>query len=517
MPSTEGRVTRGAARANIEQQQSATTLPAAKRPRQQPAASTNPSLTASESNPATQNQQPVSHLNNANDCQTWESIDKELELAKINLQNYHQQKKHWPLSHIQAQLARQACSNHQLSAAIISEGQALLEALDHTIHMLAMVSGVDITKLKHSLGMVGGTHGENPWHRWLSFALDANKIPMPVRGATDAGAQLARRNKVNSTTYRALEDDQYMVFTARIFYALGGYPDYSAITIDEDPNVFGDCSTLVPEVPKLNPKEEAQYRPIYEKLVDMKKVARDRELNTPAGSDRKEEKRSFQCMKKIAQQLARSHQLMGIDYYIIACSNSTAGGGWCQEYTTRDEITNWVEKRAELQRVFPLYCQNGSTFDEIKAVAAASKPQNLSNNQSDIDKKTLCGKLSDMVANVVFLEAVLGYKPAVGRGFPRTPNPLETIKARNLRIVVERAADSTLTEEEFQKGFLALDAKGRRHWISNIDTGKFKIIKATADEPQGGGGETSSQARDGDATSNDAQGGDSGAALSNSI
>ncbi|KAH9815030.1 hypothetical protein DFH28DRAFT_1095622 [Melampsora americana] len=220
MPPTEGKVTCGAACANTKKQPLATKLLAAKRPCQQPSASTNPLLTASY--PATQIQQP-------------------------------------------------ACSNHQLSAAVIYMGQALLEALDHTIHMLAMVSGVEITKFKRSLGMVGGTHGEIPCHWWLSFALDVNKISMPVQGATDAGGQLTCRDKFNSTTYHALEDNQYMVFTARIFYALGGVPDYLAITIDEDPNVFGGCLTLVPE-----------------KLVDMKKVAQDQELNTPAGSDYKE-------------------------------------------------------------------------------------------------------------------------------------------------------------------------------------------------------------------------------------
>ncbi|KAH9810784.1 hypothetical protein DFH28DRAFT_902084 [Melampsora americana] len=392
-----------------------------------------------------------------------------LELIEINLQNYHEAKKDWPLGRIQAQLAKQKSSNHQLSAAVIAEGQAVLEQLDHTLHMIAMVSGVGIKKLKRSLGLLGGTHGENPWHRWLSFSIEANKIPMPPRGDPDASARLTARNQANSETYKALDDDEYEVFTSRVFYALGGYPDYSAITITEDDGVFGDASILIPEIPKLSDEEESRYRPIYEKLVDMKKVDRDRNLNTPTTSARQEEKRSLQSIKKIGQQ-ASNHQLFGIDYYLIACSNNGSGDGWCREYTTRDELSQWVESKAQLQTIFPLYCQHGSTFTEIQAVVAAnkvSKSQNTSNNQSDKDKKDLRAKLNAM------LQSVLGENPR--QGFPCVADPLTAIKDRKIRVTIERDVDSEMTDEEFMKGFNLMDAKARRHWLSDIKTNKFKV------------------------------------------
>ncbi|EGG07527.1 uncharacterized protein MELLADRAFT_85651 [Melampsora larici-populina 98AG31] len=325
---------------------------------------------------------------------------EDIDLRDITLKNYQAAKKSWPVGRIQAQLARQRSSNHQLSAAFIAKGQAVLEDLDHTIHMIVMVSGVDIMKLKRALGLMGGTHAENPWHRWLSFALDANKFAMPVRRDPDSSDILTRRNQANSIAYQALTDDEYAVFTSNVFYALGGYPDYSAINIIEDSNVFGDSSILIPEIPKLKEEDELLYRPIYEKLVDLKKVERDRKLNTPSASSQKQEKRSLQCMKKIAQELARYHHLVGLDYYIIACSNSLSGEGWCREYTSRDEISTWVETKAQLQHVFPLYCQNGSTIDEVKSVAAANKASlthKASNNKSDTDKKTLSDMLNQLL------------------------------------------------------------------------------------------------------------------------
>ncbi|KAH9812934.1 hypothetical protein DFH28DRAFT_897985 [Melampsora americana] len=444
-----------------------TDLPAAKRARRPPprtrSSQADRASTTAGSNPLptqSASQQPSSGINRVD--------NQDLELSEITLENYHQVKSHWPLGRIQDQLNKQKSTNHQLSAAVIAEGQAVLQNLEHTLHMIAMVSNVSVNKLKRSLGLLGGSHGENTWHRWLSFALEANK----VSSHPDASNMLTARNEANSKTYQALDDDEYNVFTAPVFYALGGYPDYSAVTITDD--VFGDSSILIPEVPKLNPQDEARYRPIYEKLVDLKKVARDRELNTPAASSQREERRSLQCLKKIAQQLARDHQLVGIDYYIIACSNSDAGNGWCREYTSRDEMAEWVCRKAQFQRVFPLFCQHGSTFESIQEVLAAAKNSTVAQtqkpkNQSDIDKHTLRLKLNEL------LKATVGEARYPTRGFPQVSNPLDAIKDRQIPIVVERATDSALSVADFNKGFTAMDTKARRNWLGDIDNGKFKL------------------------------------------
>lgn len=85
---------------------------------------------------------------------------------------------------------------------------------------------------------------------------------MPARGDPDAAHLLTVRNQANAKTYKALDADEHAVFTSKVFYALGGYPDYSAVTVLDD-NVYGDASILVPEVPKLSAEDEELYRPIY--------------------------------------------------------------------------------------------------------------------------------------------------------------------------------------------------------------------------------------------------------------
>lgn len=124
---------------------------------------------------------------------------------------------------------------------------------------------------------------------------------MPVRGDADPGQVLTDRNKANEKVYNSLEPDEHDIFTSPIFYALGGYPDYAAISV-QDNQTCGDFDVLIPEVPKLSDEDEARYRPIYERLVDPAKVAKDRE-RTKVPSASKMEKRSLQAFKSRVEQV----------------------------------------------------------------------------------------------------------------------------------------------------------------------------------------------------------------------
>lgn len=181
-----------------------------------------------------------------------------------------------------------------------------------------------------------------------------------------------------------------------------------------------------------------------------------------------------------------------MDYYIIACSNN-GGVGWCREHSSQEDIVWWVGDKAQLPRVFQLYCQHGSLFEDIQAVSAKTgglPAKQASNNQSDIDKRELGGMLNELVCKCKFLNCICSlsirislkacflvnlvgsheYKP-----FPRTPNPIACLKDRKMK--VERAADSAMSIEDFSKGFTAMNAKTRRNWIKDLKEGKFKLLR----------------------------------------
>ena len=80
---------------------------------------------------------------------------------------------------------------------------------------------------------------------------------MPPRGHPDSAAILAARNSHNSEVYKNLSDDQSECLTKRVFHALGGCPDYSAIPT-ENLDTESSNEIVVPEVPTLEPDEEAR-------------------------------------------------------------------------------------------------------------------------------------------------------------------------------------------------------------------------------------------------------------------
>ncbi|EGG01683.1 uncharacterized protein MELLADRAFT_91952 [Melampsora larici-populina 98AG31] len=382
---------------------------------------------------------------------------EELKLDEIDVHTYGLQKKFWPLQRIDKQLKAQTTDNRsQPNPLILAEAQALHEAFQHSLHMLAMIGKVHLDTLKSHLGISGA---------------------MPPRGDPNASAILSARNKANRVTYNRLKDDEHAVFTSRIFHALGGYPDYSAIVV-EDVETVGDCEVLIPEVPKLSPEEDALYRPLYEKLVDPAKVAKDRKRFEVPSAEKKE-KLSLRTFKKRLQQLHHDAILADFDYYTIGCSK-TLGTGWCHEFTSLPEISAWMDEKIKFQTIFPIYSQARPEINEIDATAAASN--NTKNkvtrppNKSDRESTELTSLLLTQIK-------ALGVTLPT-RGFPRGPD-----------------VPAVFEKHKFMLGFDGMKTAGRRNWLQDIKNQKFlmvmkgtpvispwKVFENDDDDSNGGGG-----------------------------
>lgn len=129
---------------------------------------------------------------------------------------------------------------------------------------------------------------------------------MPLPGADDG--DLAARNVHNGKAWSLLGDDGQMVFSPRLFHALGGLPylvDYN--TDDEtEPMEWGDRTVSETAVPKLTEEEEAKYRPLYNKLVAVDRVAMSfgkEDHNETLGSF---QRRSKRCIRKIGHHVSIS-------------------------------------------------------------------------------------------------------------------------------------------------------------------------------------------------------------------
>ncbi|EGG05397.1 uncharacterized protein MELLADRAFT_88094 [Melampsora larici-populina 98AG31] len=398
----------------------------------------------------------------------------ELELHKVTVHNYNLQKQFWPLPRIEEQLARQSpINNSKPSPLIVAEATALYTAFIHSINMLAMVGEVSVDTLKRKVGILNGSREGNPWLRFLSFAKAANTIAMPARNDPNASEILSRRNSANRRAYEALTDDENLVFSSRIFFALGGYPDYSAIRV-ADHQTSGDFEVLIPEVPKLTEEEEQRFRPLYDDLVDTTKVAKDREHNK-APSAGQMEQRSLQAFKKRAHQLNQEAILTNFDFYIIA-SSKTLGPGWCEEATTRPEISKWLKRRHNFQAIFPIYSQ--SKLDTIEDVDAAAAEEDA---ESDVQKRrrvNKCDLEKAQLTELISLNIVNALGHAPPNGIPRGPDPVAAFKKNKINVNFERSPDSAMTDDEFIRGFDGMKTLGRRHWIEDFTNGEVQDCEA---------------------------------------
>lgn len=105
---------------------------------------------------------------------------------------------------------------------------------------------------------------------------------MPVKGHETSTSVVANRNRANGKRWGDLTDDQREVFSPKTFHALAGVPNLLAPSDsddDDDDEQEGDMLVPVPKVHKLTVEEDKLYRPIYEELVDLKKV--EEELGKP--------------------------------------------------------------------------------------------------------------------------------------------------------------------------------------------------------------------------------------------
>lgn len=94
---------------------------------------------------------------------------------------------------------------------------------------------------------------------------------VPPKGQSDG---LAERNKHNGAVWKGLNEHQRKIFSARIFFALAGLPDFEGFEDGREDleDETDESSSPTPQIYKLSQEEEALYRPIYEELVDQDRV-----------------------------------------------------------------------------------------------------------------------------------------------------------------------------------------------------------------------------------------------------
>ncbi|EGG08445.1 uncharacterized protein MELLADRAFT_115959 [Melampsora larici-populina 98AG31] len=450
-----------------------------KRPPQAPR-STNPSKRV-RNNDATNANEP-SHTDlstGANDIDDQPPLN-DLEVTPT-LKNYKTLMKLWPPGRIIEHLREHKASTHNRPSTEVRDHVKLVfKQFNQELLMLAMIGQVSESTIKSIIPELTATRATSAYTLFLEYCIGCLGEPMPLRGAEEGGVVLGDRNRKNGARWRALSEDEVAVFDPIIFYALAGVPnpllDLETIEdrVDDNQEEDGDTFVPIPAVHKLTVEEDELYRPIYERLVDLKKV--ENQLGKPSTGPSKSQlqRKSKTAIKRISHQLSCEAHRLDFAYYLVATStvtpNKSTELGWLKQFTTHPQIATWANKSCSLATVFATYSQGESMAKAIALVNGKPKRQRPDKQQPSDKIKVDLGRL---LAAITY--KTLGYTPP--QAFPQTADPVSEVKKRALPLSIGLAEGSRLTDEKLAVGFKKMQSTTRLEWINDIKDGKFRLTK----------------------------------------
>ncbi|EGG08981.1 uncharacterized protein MELLADRAFT_61513 [Melampsora larici-populina 98AG31] len=317
---------------------------------------------------------------------------------------------------------------------------------------------------------------------FLKYCVDCLAEPMPLKAQDDGDTVLGDRNRKNGERWDSLSDDERAVFHPTNFYALAGVPnplDFESDEVDRDDDDEqeddrGDSFVPVPTVHKLSIEEDELYRPIYKRMVDLKKVTAELEKPPSGPSNSQLQRKSKTAIEKISHQLACEANRLDFAYYLVATStvtpNKSKDLGWLKEFTTHPQVATWANDKLNLAAVFATYSQGESMAKAIASTHPKPKRQRSDKLQPSDKIKIDLGRL---LAGITL--KTLGYLPT--QSFPQTADPVAELKKRSLPIGIILEEGSRLTDEKLMVGFKKMRSAIRLEWINDIKDGLFRLVE----------------------------------------
>ncbi|EGG00816.1 uncharacterized protein MELLADRAFT_92991 [Melampsora larici-populina 98AG31] len=399
---------------------------------------------------------------------TTEGRETELPNDFPTYQNYQELRDLWPNGRcLELMHSRRHLTVSRASPEAVTELLLAKKKYEWSIHMIAMMSNISVQTAKQELKLINPS--DNPttgYDRWRAYGKLCLEHSMPNRGKSNP--PLATRNAIVGAAWTSLDANEVAVFEAPLFFALAGLPDYSDFATEET----NATTSKGPAVAKLNDREEALYRPIFERLVDMERVtARQGEAFDEADHRRK----SLRALNKVHHTIACAADKNDWAYYFLVASahqsSKASKLGWSKFYTSHPAAGEYVEQEADFASTFSAYVQGLSAKDRMERYSSNSKKNQEPRPQAPSDrlKIDLGNELLDM------LKTTLGYKPK--QGLPRGPNPQEVFKTRGIPIKLVQHPGHALPTALLSAGFNKMNCKGRELWQQDINNGLFTMEK----------------------------------------
>ncbi|EGG10014.1 uncharacterized protein MELLADRAFT_95107 [Melampsora larici-populina 98AG31] len=344
------------------------------------------------------------------------------------------------------------------------------------------MAGVTSFTLDKALGELGGTR--NPdclrlWQRFSKATGGSSGLNMPRRGEKGV---LGERNRQTSAIWKSLTREQKRVFHPPIFYSLSGLPRPPSNN-DSDDDDDADIT--------LTPEERSQLQQLYDEMVSTSKVSSvyaKVAAGIPQGGTSLPDynQRSLKCVKKLHNQIETESNHMDFAYYFLAASNhaltqgSSQAPGWCQEFTSHDQMSAFFEEKCNFPTVFASHVQ-GLSVNAVIATEIGRRTTNNSIKVSNGDK--VKGDLAKQLRTLLVLtnpntpENTIKCKTL---GFPRGPDPFTLLPQKGYPVELIQLPGSTLPREILKLGFNAMNSK-RSLWLNDLNAGLFTMKMVNGD------------------------------------
>ncbi|EGG06925.1 uncharacterized protein MELLADRAFT_63060 [Melampsora larici-populina 98AG31] len=297
----------------------------------------------------------------------------------------------------------------------------------------------------------------------------ATSTPMPPKGVSQG---FPERNRIVGSTWSTYIDEEQEVFTPRLFeclcvatheaYALTQTPlGISTSTAVQDTSMGTSTkSGLEP----LTQDELEKYVPVFERLVNLKKVSQDLHLGRLwRHSGKSSNRTSEQLMKQEIGKVSPSWNP----------ATTTAQALFHDEHTSCDRWARLQKKNHLLERF---------TFESTKAPhhlrvkPHETKPQSASAARQAEKRSELARKLNDLIAP--YLRG--GYQ-GKGDAHPKCPELTEAFAKKTFRgdvpLTFHRTPDSQVTDIMLSKGPSCLTNDEVDAWIEDIDSHNYTIVR----------------------------------------
>ncbi|KAH9813699.1 hypothetical protein DFH28DRAFT_1083484 [Melampsora americana] len=388
-------------------------------------------------------------------------LDEEVQEDDVlpTIESYKGQVKEWPRKRITSvqELQKKVTS---VPPHILAEAKAIKKLYKHHKRMLAMMGNITPYTLDKSLGDLGGTRVPDAYRLWLKFSVEARNLKMPRR--TEAGEVLGRRNRKLGAAWKAMSANQRRVFHPRVFYTLSGLPvPDSDINSDHEEN-----GTF-----NLSPEDHDELQGIYEGAVCSAKVCQvyaKASSGIPEGPTApKYNQLSLKCVEKLHTQIKNKANRMDFGYYFLASSThpATAGDspdpGWCKEFTSNEELADYVRSKANFPTMFAAQTQGISVNKVIASTIGKAEKMKMRGKRVDPGDKVK-GELAALLKSNL--------------GFPRGPDPEKLMMDKGWKVKIKQMPGSTLPPEILKLGFNAMNSR-RSLWLNDLRAGLFQFEK----------------------------------------